>query len=66
MKIAIYHNLEKGGALSSIIEPLKFLKIKNKIDVYCFKKNIPENLVDNFFIYNIKKTNNIFLDISLR
>ena len=60
MKIAIYHNLEKGGALNSIIEPLKFFKEKNKIDVYCFKKNIPENLVDNFFVYNLKKTNNIF------
>ncbi|MDD3002967.1 MAG: glycosyltransferase [Candidatus Shapirobacteria bacterium] len=60
MKIAICHNLEKGGALNAIIEPLKFLKRNNKIDVYCFQKNIPENLVDSFFFYNLKKTNNIF------
>ena len=60
MNIAIYHNLEKGGALNSIIEPLKFLKKENKIDIYCFQKNIPENLADNFFLYNIKKINNIF------
>jgi len=60
MKIAIYHNLEKGGALTSIIEPLKFLKKNNTIDIYCFQKNIPENLVNIFFTYNLKKTNNIF------
>jgi len=63
MKIAIYHNLEKGGALNSIINPLKFLKKENKIDIYCFQKNIPENLVDNFFIYNLKKTNNILQNL---
>lgn len=59
MKIAIFHNLEKGGALNSIIEISKILKKNNKIDIYCFQKNIPENLVDNFFIYNLKKTTNI-------
>lgn len=60
MKIAIYHNLKKGGALNSIIFPLKHLKQNNKIDIYCFTKNIPQNLVDNFFIYKIKETKNIF------
>lgn len=63
MKIAIYHNLEKGGALNSIIESLKFLKKNNKIDIYCFQKNIPKKLVDNFFIYNLKKTKNIFQNL---
>ena len=60
MKIAIFHNLEKGGALNVIIELLKFFKRNNKIDVYCFQQNIPIDLVDNFYIYHIKKTNNIF------
>lgn len=63
MKIAIYHNLEKGGALNSIIESLKFLKKNNQIDIYCFKKNIPKNLVNNFFIYNLKKTKNILQNL---
>ena len=60
MRIAIYHNLEKGGALNSIIETLKFLKKENEIEVYCFQQNIPVDLIDNFYIYHIKKTNNIF------
>ena len=51
MRIAIFHNLEKGGALNSLIEPLKCLKKYSKIDIYCFQKNIPENLVDNFIGY---------------
>lgn len=63
MKIAIYHHLEIGGALNSIILPLQYLKQNNKIDVYCFQKNIPENLVDNFHIYKYKKTKNIFQDL---
>ncbi|MDD2483118.1 MAG: glycosyltransferase [Candidatus Shapirobacteria bacterium] len=63
MKIAIYYNLEKGGALNSIIESIKFLRKYNKIDVYCFQKNISKKLVNNFFIYNFKKTNNIFQDL---
>lgn len=63
MKIAIFHNLEKGGALNSIIEPLNFLKKSNKIDLYCFQKNIPENLVNSFSVYDIKKTNNIFCNL---
>lgn len=64
MNIAIFHNLEKGGALNSIIETLKFLKKENNIDVYCFQQNIPVDLVDNFYIYHIKKSNNIFQHLS--
>lgn len=64
MKIAIYHNLERGGALNTIIESLSFLKKNNKIDVYCFQQNIPIKLVDNFYIYHIKKIKNIFQHLS--
>lgn len=60
MKIAIFHNLEKGGALNSIIYPLKYLYKSNHIDVYSFKKNIPEKFVNNFFTHKLKTTNNIF------
>lgn len=63
MKIAIFHNLKKGGALNSIIFPLKNLKKNNSIDVYSFQKNIPKKLVDNFFIYKLRNTKNIFQNI---
>jgi len=63
MNIAIFHNLKKGGALNSIIFPLKYLKQNNKIDIYCFKKNIPQNLVDNFHFYNLKETKNLFQNL---
>ena len=64
MKIAIYHNLEKGGALNCILESIKHLKKENQIDIYSFKKNIPKNLVSNFFIYNLSNTKNIFQHIT--
>jgi len=63
MKIAIFHNLKKGGALNSIIFPLPYLKRNNKIDIYCFQKNIPKNLADNFYTYKLKKTKNIFQNL---
>lgn len=63
MNIAIYHNLEKGGALNFIIEVLKHLNINNKIDIYSFQKNIPNKLVDKFYIYKIKKTNNLLSNL---
>jgi len=63
MNIAIFHNLEKGGALNSIIFPLRYLKQNNKIDIYCFKKNIPKKLVDSFHFYHLKKTRKIFQNL---
>jgi hypothetical protein len=63
MNIVVFHNLEKGGALNSIIFPLKHLKQNNKIDIYCFQKNIPKSLVDNFYTYKLKKTKNIFQNL---
>lgn len=63
MKIAIFHNLEKGGALNSIIFPLKYLSKNNNIDIYSFQENIPQNLINNSYIYKIKKTINIFQNL---
>jgi glycosyltransferase involved in cell wall biosynthesis len=60
MRIAIFHNLKKGGALNSLIFTLKYLKQKNKIDIYSLQKNIPNNLINNLYIYKLKKTKNIF------
>ncbi len=64
MKIAIFHNLEKGGALNSIIFILEHLKQRNKIDIYSLQRNIPNNLANNFYIYKIGKTKNIFQNLS--
>lgn len=63
MKIAIFHNLDKGGALNSIIFPIKFFKKNNSIDVYSFNKNIPSKVVDNFYLYKIKREKNIFKEM---
>ena len=63
MKIAIFHNLEKGGALNSIISPLKYFKQQNTIDIFSFQENIPQNLVDNYYTYKLKKTKNIFQNL---
>ncbi len=63
MKIAIFHNLEAGGALNSIINSVKYLKEENKIDIYCFKKNIDKQLADNFFLYKYKKNKSIFKEL---
>lgn len=63
MKIAIFHNLEKGGALNFLTETLKYIKENNEIDVYCFKKNIPKNLVNHFYIYKIKNKKNIISNL---
>lgn len=59
MKIAIFHNLEKGGALNSLISPLKYLKNGNVVDIFSFKNNVPKNLFNNLYLYKLKKTSNI-------
>lgn len=63
MKIAIYHNLEKGGALNSIIYLLKHLKNKHEIDLYCFRNNIPKKLVNRIFLYKSNKQKNIIQNL---
>lgn len=63
MKIAIYHNLEKGGALNSIIFLLKHLNIEHTIDLYCFKKNISKELVKKIFIYKTNQPKNIIQNL---
>jgi glycosyltransferase involved in cell wall biosynthesis len=60
MKIAIYHNLEKGGALKMLIELAKNLHKNNTIDLYCHKPNIPKGIFNNVKKYPIKKTSNVF------
>lgn len=63
MKIAIFHNLEPGGALNSIIHIIRYIKKGNSIDIYSFKENIPKKLVDKFYIYKFKKEKNILNEL---
>jgi glycosyltransferase involved in cell wall biosynthesis len=63
MKIAVYHNLEKGGALNLLIELIKNLKKDNSIDLYCHQLNISETLFNKTYLYKLKKTSNIFTHI---
>ncbi len=63
MRIAIYHNLEKGGALNSLIHPLKFIHKNNTVDIFSFKENIPKNLTNKIYLYKISTTKNIFQSI---
>lgn len=63
MRIAIFHNLETGGALNSIIHSVNHLKNGNQIDIYCFQQNIPEKIVNIFYTYELKKEKNIFKEL---
>lgn len=63
MKIAIFHNLKQGGALNSIIFPLQHIKKENQVDIYCFNKNIPKKLINNLYLYNLRKTKNVFKEL---
>jgi len=59
MKIAVYHNLEKGGALYLLSNIIKYLNKDNSIDLYCHQSIIPNNLFKKVRIYKLKKTSNI-------
>ena len=59
MKIAIYHNLEKGGALNQLIEIAKILQTNNNIDLYSSQDNIDTKIINKKYIFPLCKTNNI-------
>jgi len=59
IKIAIFHNLQKGGGLNFAIKTIQQLKKKHNIDLYCFETNISSNLVNKIHLFKLKKTNNI-------
>lgn len=59
MKIAIFHNLQPGGALKYLAETSKyFVSKKHKVDIYSHDHNLQQPYVSNF-IYAIKKTNSV-------
>ncbi len=60
MKIAIYHNLEKGGALIQLTKIVKNIYKNNEIDIFCHKNLINNRYFKNIYVYKLKKTNNIF------
>lgn len=60
MKIAIYHNLKKGGGFQYITSLIKELSILNiTIDVYTHQNTLIPNANKTYF-YPLKITNNIF------
>lgn len=66
IKIAIFHNLKKGGALNSILELAKNLKNKNLIDIYSYSSSqkIPKNLFDNLYLYQTSQnTGSVFKNL---
>lgn len=60
MRICIFHNLKKGGALIYLAELIKYLNKKHKIDIYSFQKNKSFKNIKKYYFTKIKKTNNIF------
>ncbi|MBU3935703.1 glycosyltransferase [Patescibacteria group bacterium] len=60
MKIAIFHNLQKGGALNFVTETVRQLNKKHNVDLYCFEKNISTSLFNKTHLSKLNKTNNVF------
>lgn len=65
MKIAIYHNLRKGGALKLVSEIIQVIsKEKNhSIDIFSPNKELQNERVDNHFRFEFTNGNNIFSDL---
>ncbi len=60
MKIAIYHNLNYGGALFHLKKFVENSKDKNLIDIYSLNSKVKISTNGKNFYYKLKKTNNIF------
>ena len=60
MKICIFHNLKKGGAIHYLSQITKHLQKNNTIDVYSFQKNTKPKIFKNYYYTEIKQTKNIF------
>lgn len=59
MKIAIYHNLEKGGALNLLTNVVQKLNKKNTVDLYCHQLNTRQSIFNKVHLYKLKRTSNI-------
>ena len=59
IKIAIYHNLKKGGALNSLNEISLQLSKQNKVNVLCPENEKPKNLFSEIYyiLKNLKVIN---------
>ncbi|MBU1130401.1 glycosyltransferase family 4 protein [Patescibacteria group bacterium] len=60
MKICIFHNLKKGGALKYLIEISRLLRQQHSVHIFSFQKNIPKQIYDKINVTKLRKTNNIF------
>ena len=63
MKIAVFHNLENGGALNFIKLITQNINKNNQIDLYTFRKNINKKLFKKIYQYEIKDKQNIFKNL---
>ena len=59
MKIAIYHNLNPGGALCHLNEFVKETKNENIIDIYSPNSEVSISTSGKNYLFKIKKTKNI-------
>ncbi len=60
MRICIFHNLKKGGALIYLAKIAEYLKKSHSVDIYSFQKNKSFHDFKNYYFYKIKKTKNLF------
>ncbi len=65
MRICIFHNLKKGGALEYLVKIVEYLNKNHSIDIYSFQKNKSFHSFKNYYFYKIKKTKNLFQYILL-
>jgi glycosyltransferase involved in cell wall biosynthesis len=59
MKIAVYHNLEKGGAFNYLVQICKELSKEHKIDIYCHKKLVKKNKNIQEILFPLSKPKNL-------
>jgi len=60
MRICIFHNLKKGGALIYLVKIVEYLNKNHSIDIYSFQKNKSFHDFKNYYFYKIEKTKNLF------
>ena len=60
MKICIFHNLKRGGALIYLVKIAEYLNKNHSVDIYSFQKNKLFRNFKNYYFYKIGKTKNLF------
>lgn len=60
IRIAVFHNLQKGGALNFVTKTIQQLSQKHYVDLYCFQNNISLPSINKIYHFSLNKTGNIF------